>query len=75
MSTRLANPGNADPDALAFLKDLFHSFFSHPLEVERALSAERIITGIEDPVGKAASQRILIEYLNGRHADKPTSEK
>ncbi|PHV68464.1 hypothetical protein CSW57_04405 [Williamsia muralis] len=55
------------------------SFFSHPLEVERALSAERIINDIGDPTEKAASQRILIEYLTGRKtesvSDQPTTER
>lgn len=51
------------------------SFFSHPLAVERALSAERIIKEIQDPTEKAASQRILISYLTGPQLSKSSDDQ
>lgn len=47
------------------------SFFSHPIEVERALNAERIIAKIEDPQKRAAGELMLVEYLTSNKISAP----
>lgn len=47
------------------------SFFSHPIGVERALNAERIIAKIEDPQKRAAGELMLVEYLTSNKISAP----
>ncbi|WP_415973803.1 hypothetical protein [Rhodococcus sp. 077-4] len=43
------------------------AFFNHPIEVERALRAERLIDQIDDPEKKAAAQVILLQHFASSH--------